>query len=90
MPLVRQGDGFACGYCREGLGEDWKASLILREASLSERMAELGLSVQARVEPELVLREHYCPACASSLHTQVQLQGDPLHPGLRLGIHATA
>jgi hypothetical protein len=24
------------------------------------------------------------------LHTQVQLQGDPLPPGLRLGIHATA
>jgi N-methylhydantoinase B len=90
MPLVRQGDGFACGYCGAGLGEDWKASLVLREASLSERMAELGLSVQAREEPELVLREHHCPACASSLHTQVQLQGDPLHPGLRLGIHATA
>jgi N-methylhydantoinase B len=90
MPLARRGDGFACGYCGQGLGEDWKASLVLCEAPLSERMAELGLSVQAREEPELVLREHYCPACASSLHTQVQLQGDSLHPGLRLGIHATA
>jgi N-methylhydantoinase B len=85
MPLVRCGDGLACGYCGEELGTDWKASLVLREAPLRERMAALGLGVQGRAEPSFVLRELFCPACASSLHTQVQPEGAPLAPGLHLG-----
>jgi hypothetical protein len=85
MALTRSGDGLACCYCGEELSSDWKGSLVLREAPLRERMAELGLGVQEREEPSFVLRELFCPACASSLHTQVQPEGAPLAPGLRLG-----
>ncbi len=90
MPLARTDEGFACGYCGEDLGEDWKAALVLREAPLRERMDELGLRIQARQEPELMLRELYCPGCAAAIHSQVQPEGAPLSPGLRLGTRVAA
>jgi N-methylhydantoinase B len=90
MPLTRSAEGFACGYCAEELGEDWKRSLVLHEAPLRERLADLGLGVQGREEPSFLLRELFCPACASALHTQVQPQGAPLTAGLRLGTRALA
>jgi len=78
-------DELACGYCGEELGEDWKAALVLREAPLGERMTELGLMVQSREDPELVLRELHCPACASTLHTQIQPAGAPLASSALVG-----
>jgi len=78
MPLARGGDGFECGYCGAGFGERWKESLTVREHDLAERMEALGLYAQARQEPRLVLREWFCPSCASAIHTQVQPEGAPL------------
>jgi acetone carboxylase gamma subunit len=50
----------------------------MRENALADRLAELGLFAQRRHDPELALREFFCPACATCLHTQVQPEGAPI------------
>jgi N-methylhydantoinase B len=86
MPLVRGENGFVCGYCGAGLGESWKQALTVREQPLAERMRELGLYAQPRTEPRLVLRECFCPRCASAIHTQVQPEGAPLSPDMNVAV----
>jgi hypothetical protein len=81
MPLLRGGGDCSCGYCGEALGEEWRSAAVMREGPLGARMAELDLYVQARVEPRLVLREWFCPACASALHTQVEAEGAAVGAG---------
>jgi N-methylhydantoinase B len=79
MPLLRRGSGeIACGCCDEPLGSAWRENAALREIPLSERLAEMGLFAQRRDDPVLVLREFFCPGCATCLHTQVQPQGAPI------------
>lgn len=82
MPLVRDegGEGYACGYCGIAFGERWQEELVVHEHPLAERMEQLGLYAQPREEPRLILREWFCPSCASAVHTQVQAEGAPLAP----------
>jgi N-methylhydantoinase B len=74
MPLLRAEGGCICGYCGESLGEEWRQTAVVHERPLGERMAELGLYTQPRIEPRLLLREWFCPACASAVHTQVEAE----------------
>ncbi len=81
MPLVVAAGESSCGYCGESLGGEWRETAAVRERPLGERMAELGLYAQARVEPRLLLREWFCPACASALHSQVEAEDAPVGVG---------
>jgi N-methylhydantoinase B len=87
---LRDDDGrWTCGLCGEDLGDaegNWRASAVTSEHEISERFAELHLSVRHRVQSEpVVLRENFCPGCASSLAVDVTLEGHDLVSASRPG-----
>ena len=74
VALIRTADGsWQCGYCSVGLGSgDWREAVIHREDKVSDRYAEWDMNVKARHEdPAVLLREHFCPACAGALGVDV-------------------
>lgn len=77
-----------CASCTEDLGaaeDNWRTRAVLREAPIAERYAELGMNVRARREaPPVVMREHYCPACAAALAVDVTVAGSAVLPAPRL------
>lgn len=87
---VSDGGDWCCGLCGQDLGssdENWRESAVVSEHEISERFAELNLNVRKREQFEpVVLRENFCPGCASSLAVDVTLEGrDPVpasHPGV--------
>lgn len=81
---------WACGLCGEDLGDasgNWREAAITQEREISERFGELGLNVRRREQFEpVVLRENFCPGCASSLAVDVTLEGHELVPASRPGV----
>lgn len=72
----KSGDSrWACGHCGSALGAsegNWRDEAVLRETSIAEHFAEMGMNVRDRKEaPKVVLREHFCSACAGSLGVDV-------------------
>lgn len=65
-----------CGHCHTPLApvdRSWREEgAIAREKPIAERYAELRMYVRERlVEPRVVLREYFCPACAGALSIDV-------------------
>jgi hypothetical protein len=57
------------------------------EHEVSERFEQLRLRVRPRIEGEpVVIREHFCPACASSLAVDITLSGRDAVPASRVGV----
>jgi N-methylhydantoinase B len=81
---------WTCGLCGEDLGDaaqNWRTAAVVSEREISERFAELHLSVRRREQFEpVVLRENFCPGCASSLAVDVTLAGHPPAPAPRPGV----
>jgi N-methylhydantoinase B len=78
--------GWECGSCGTGLagpGENWRTAA--RESPIADSFGELEMLVRDRTEsPRVILREHFCPACACGLGVDVVTEGlDPL-PAPRL------
>jgi N-methylhydantoinase B len=77
VSLLRdEGRGWLCGHCDEPIaafGENWReGSVVIREAPIEERFADWHMYVRLReASPRVVLREHFCPACAASLTVDV-------------------
>lgn len=80
---------WSCGLCSEDLGNweaNWRELAVTRECEVSERFAELRMNVRKHQQGKsVVLRENYCPSCASSLAVDVTLEGHglvlPSQPG---------
>jgi N-methylhydantoinase B len=77
---LRDGQWF-CALCDERLaatGENWRTTAVVRESDVEARFADWYARVRPRTsEPHIVVREHYCPACASSLGIDVTVAGQP-------------
>lgn len=90
-PLRPDGGRWECTACGEDLGEEgtnWREAAVTKETEISERFKDLHLHVRPRVQQEpVVLRENFCPGCASSLSVDIALEGDePIahsRPGVR-------
>ena len=86
--------GWECGSCGTGLaghGENWRVSgTATRERPIADAFGELDMLIRDRIEaPRVMLREHFCPACACGLGVDVVTEGlDPL-PTPRLKAAAT-
>src|SRR3954452_5427973 len=81
-PAARGWGGWG-GNGAEGLGElegNWRGEAVLREGSIVARYDGLQMKVRDRHEgPRVMIREHYCPACAASLVVDVVTEDlDPL------------
>jgi acetone carboxylase gamma subunit len=86
--------GWECASCGEGLTGahgNWREAAVVAERPIPERYAELEMKVRDRTEEPLVMiREHFCPACAACLGVDVATEGlEPL-PAPVVGASAVA
>lgn len=87
---LKQADGdWACTSCDGLLGssrQNWREVAVAVETEVSERFRDLRSQVRGRKEGDrVVMREYYCPACASSLSVDIALATSPPAPQARLG-----
>jgi N-methylhydantoinase B len=89
-PLHVADGRWRCGLCDQDLGaqeENWREQAVNTEHDVSTRFEELHLRVRPRLEGEpVVLREHFCPACATSLAVDITLSGHDAVPASRVGV----
>jgi N-methylhydantoinase B len=89
-PLKIADGHWHCGLCGHDLGEEtrnWRQAAATRETEISARYEELHSQVRARTEDEpVVLRENFCPGCATSLAVDVTLEGNEPVPQSRVGV----
>lgn len=89
-PLAIADGRWRCAMCDQELGsaeENWRAAAVTKEEEISKRFEELRLAVRPRVQGEpVVLRENFCPGCATSLAVDVTLQGRDLVSASRPGV----
>jgi N-methylhydantoinase B len=75
VSLHRDSGRWSCASCDERLAEadgNWRDGAVVVETPIAERYAQLEMIVRDRLEdPRVVMREHFCPACAASLGVDV-------------------
>ncbi len=80
VAITVSGDGLSCASCGEVLAAadgDWREGAVEREYEIAERYRQLGMYVRPRKEsPRVLMREHYCPGCASALDVSVVAEDD--------------
>ena len=70
-----------CGTRIGDAGTNWREAAVSSERRIEDRFGELQMFVRGRSEkPHPILRELSCPACASSLGTDVTMEGAELPP----------
>lgn len=89
-PLAARNDCWCCAMCNQVLGsrtENWRDAAIVRETKVAEAFAEVNAQVRA-IDPgePVVMRENFCPGCASSLAVDVTFAGRGPVPAPRLGV----
>jgi N-methylhydantoinase B len=82
---IRAGDSdWRCGYCDEPLGAltgNYRDACATRSRPVVEALDAAGMGVRPRRDgPPLLLLEHFCPACAYAVRTDVVLEGAPAAP----------
>ncbi len=79
-----------CALCEQDLGDEtgnWRAAAVTKETEISERYEELHSRVRPRrSDPVVVMRENFCPGCASSLAVDVTLADRELVTAGRPGV----
>ena len=80
---VRAGaETWACAYCDAALGPltgNYRDACVTRSRPVTEALGTAHMRVRSRrAGAELVVAEHHCPACASTVRADVILAGGPL------------
>jgi N-methylhydantoinase B len=90
-PLQIVDGHWQCGLCGEDLGDsmrNWRSAAVVAEREISQRFKELRLTVRRREQSEpVVLRENFCPGCASLLAVDVTLEGHERVSAARPGVN---
>jgi N-methylhydantoinase B len=88
IAIQLRNDRWSCAYCGGDLGPadaDFRAACTSRTEPVSEAHERLGMQIRARsAAPDVMMTEHFCPECASAIHTDIGMEGQPLPPGPRL------
>jgi len=85
-PVVRRAgpgvgvDGTTCSACGHELGERYKPAAVQRELSPPDVDAKLYPDPAEFGDPEIVLRQYACPACATLLAQEFCRRGDEPWP----------
>jgi Hydantoinase/oxoprolinase N-terminal region len=71
---------WVCGHCRYVLcriDEDWRVEgSVTQVDEVGRWMRQRSMAIHVRAtEPRVLVTQHYCPACAASLHTDVLPEG---------------
>jgi N-methylhydantoinase B len=89
-PLAVSNGRWACTLCGTDLGSDtdnWRTAAVTRESKVSERYEEFRSQVRVATSTEpVVMRENFCPGCATSLAVDVTLMGHGPAAAPRVGI----
>jgi N-methylhydantoinase B len=89
-PIAVRGGRWACAMCGEPLGDragNWRDATVTRESKIAEVYGTLRLQVRNTGSSEpVVMRENFCPACATSLAVDVTLAGRGPVVAPRLGV----
>jgi N-methylhydantoinase B len=87
ISVARENGSWTCASCEEHLGEsdsNWRDQAVLKEQPIAERYAELDMVVRDRTEaPRVVIREYFCPSCASALAVDCATEGLDTMPAAR-------
>lgn len=90
-PIGIVSEHWVCRACDQELGgstENWRSHVTTREIEASVRAESYNQRVRKHVDGKaVVVREHFCPSCATALASDVVLEGDPLSPQARLGVY---
>lgn len=78
-PLSIRHDAWECSLCGTRLGpasENWRSAAVVRESKIAERFAELHSQVRVTASTApVVMRENFCPGCATALAVDVTFMG---------------
>ena len=89
-PLRVIADRWECSQCGEGLGavsDNWRTAAVTTQAEVTARFAQLHSQVRARQDGEpVMMREHSCPACGSSLGVDITVGDSAPLPSMRPGV----
>src|SRR5439155_22467955 len=81
-----------CTRCRRRLARapgSWKRGAAVAETPLGPAAAKFFVApVARRRSPRVVLREFFCPTCATLLETEVVLEGTPIEADVRPDFYA--
>jgi len=81
-----------CIRCRRRLSrapDSWKRGAAIAETALGPASASFFVApVTARRNPRIVLRELFCPQCATLLEAEVVLEGTPIEADVRPDFYA--
>ena len=78
--ITRRDQEWHCGYCTESLGpstSNFRDATVRSVIALADHHDQHRMHIRRRPpgEPQLEMRTHYCPACASAIVTDVALAG---------------
>lgn len=89
-PLAVTNGNWCCAMCGHDLGpqtENWREVSIMRETKIAEAFAEINAQVRVADSTDpVVMRENFCPSCATSLSVDVTFSGRGPVPAARLGV----
>lgn len=89
-PLRIRAGRWACGLCGTDLGEaraNWRSVAVTVESKVVDRFREIRSQVRELTSAEpVVMRESFCPGCATSLAVDITRAGSDLVPASRLGV----
>ncbi len=78
-PLKADNGRWGCSLCGADLGaqtNNWRDSAITRETKISEAYEQFGSQVRVAESAEpVVMRENFCPACATAIAVDVTFAG---------------
>lgn len=88
-PLRVRDQEWECTQCSQKLGpsaQNWRDSVPSTDEVVSDRFPDLGLYVRTKKEGEpVVVREHFCPGCASVLSVDISMQNMGPVPQSKVG-----
>lgn len=91
VSVTASASGWTCTSCAAplgGLAANWREAAVSVQTPITERFAELEMTVRPRSEePAVVLREYFCPACAAALAVDVVTEDTETLPAPALQDH---
>ena len=89
-PIAIRDGRWACAQCEQDLGEqdgNWRNASITRESKITEVYKRLHSQIRPAESAEpVVMRENFCPGCATALSVDITLIGRGPCPAPRLGV----
>jgi N-methylhydantoinase B len=82
-----------CAHCRRRLANapaPWKRGAAIAETPLGAKTTKFfSAPIQARKNPRIMLREIFCPECATLLDSEVIVEGTPIEDDVRPSFYVT-